>query len=128
MPGGRRFGRGEVGAAVNRALTGQLGDANLQNGALGTGRVADGERAGKAKAMYAELRPKGASGTVCILGHRLGAVPEIIEMVKSRGYSGEVRARAVEPEKWTPSSARVTVWTDGPALDGLVVTFRVSGR
>lgn len=114
---------------VRENLSGKLGDANLQAGALGIGRIEHGESVGKQDAKYAKFKTKAATN-VYVVGHNLGRVPKQVTLAKAENPADPTSAYVVTPykeSKWTVSTVQVYVTAARGTLGGGIIHIIVAG-
>jgi len=112
----------------------QLGEGNLQEKALGVGKIIDQGLSGKRNSQWVQVagdRISGAGGELEIK-HSLGVVPEYVELCEVAVRKGGTVVHAtIQPrrkEDWTDTTCFVDVYflVGGPAV-GSIFNFRVHG-
>lgn len=114
---------------LRSALSGRLGDANMQRGGLGLGRVEPGQSSGALDFEYVKLK-LAAGVTDYTVGHGRGAVPGLVERVEHRSPGGAAYVvNVLDKHKWTFSTVRVRVTAVAGAITtGDTVLLRIGGE
>lgn len=99
----------------------RLGEANLQERALGLGKPVDGATAGRHNAVWAKVAlPASGSAWTLDVPHALGAVPVSVSLDHVECPPGTEPAHlSVQPqdkEKWTSNFVRLHAVLVGPAM------------
>lgn len=108
-------------------MAGKLGDANLQDGALGIGRVEHGQRAGKDDAVYARFGTVAATNAY-VVGHNLGRIPKRVTLATAENSGDPLSSYDVteyRKEKWTVSTVQVYVTASRGTFAGGRLHLRV---
>ena len=114
---------------LRAAVSGRLGDANMQRGGIGLGRVEPGRAASAIDCEYVKL--KLATGVAdYTVRHERGAVPGLVERVEHTSPGGAVYVvNAIEQRKWTFSTVRVRVTAVAGAITtGDTILLRIGGE
>jgi hypothetical protein len=115
--------------AQRSALAGGLGDANLQNRALGEGRVQGGEAVGKQDAVYVNLAITSAKSEYDV-PHTLGRKPGYCSLVGSANSltpGSHYHVNGINRDKWTATNVRISVYVLTGSADSGQLTLRIGG-
>lgn len=124
---GRAVPLGTAPETVRRALTGSLGDGNMQDRGLSFGKAVDGGLAGKHDAVYAVVQANGSA--TFDVPHQLGRRPEFMILVHTENTQtpGTIVVYSAEtPELWTETTARARLDLRSGSLNGLVCKFLIA--
>jgi hypothetical protein len=113
-------------------LVRRLGDEQMRDRALGDGgNTRGGSLAGKQNAVYSEVNLTGLTSLADVkVPHALGSRPVTIRLEGARnaGTTPSVIITPVHEDKWTKTTARVSVALVGASVQaGTVLKFRVGG-
>ena len=113
---------------LGNAINGALGEGNIQKRALGVGDPRKPDSPGAHRAAWVTVKLAGDSGAEVELIHSLGVAPVLVTLEESEGGTGNLVANASNKDRWTATTARVTVVsTDASTLNGRLARFRVWG-
>lgn len=104
----------------------RIGDNNIMDRGVTLGAVANGAVAGKLDAVWAvKILPVGYVAGELEIPHALGRVPLLVMLAMQEG-AGAVSARATSRDKWTATTARVTLASATGSMDNLSLTFLIA--
>jgi hypothetical protein len=114
---------------LGNAINGSLGSGNIQKGALGIGdpRKKPGVQTAH-RCVWASVKLAGNSGAEIEIIHTLKSKPVLVSLDEWEGGTGALTANASRKDRWTATTARVTVYTTGANLNGILARFRVWGE
>ena len=118
---------------IRLAISGGLGDSNMQPFGLGDGDLGDGSPLGSHDAVIAHKVLAAGDDTLsgCAVGHTLGRVPRTVRLIQlelNPGQDAVIAVSAKNKGDWTASQVQVRIaLVAGSSFAGVKAIFAVGG-